>query len=161
MVEQGTEYGTFIQDELKHEYDRRDSVNSRAATAMTAASGLVTLVLAVVAIAKGKDYTLSGGGLTALVVALIALLSSAGFGVLAGINWRYKVTSIATMQNMLGSHWMDTEIAARNSAAQCNVVTINSLRKGTNIKFGFLLAAALGQLTAIIALTVTAFMVVR
>lgn len=160
MSDQGTEYADFIQDQLTHEYDRRDSVNGRAVTAMTSAAGLVTVVLAVVAVARGRDYTLSGAGLSWLVIALLALLFSAVLGVLAGINWRYDVTSVDTMRAMLTEHWTDTEVAARNITAYCDVVTINSLRRGTNIKFRFLVAAALAQVTAILSLSITGLVVI-
>ena len=58
--DQGSEYADFIKEELASEVGRRDAVNSRAGAAITSATGLVTLVLAVVAITKGKDYVLTG-----------------------------------------------------------------------------------------------------
>src|SRR6266567_1786266 len=95
--EQGTEFASFIQEELNQEYSRRDSVNSRAATSITASSGLVTVTLAVIAILKGKDFTLNGWALRWLIIALALLLMAAILAVLAGMNWKYKVGSTNTL----------------------------------------------------------------
>jgi hypothetical protein len=160
METQGTEYATFIENELKSEYDRRDSVNSRAATAVTSATGLVTVTLAVVAVLKGKEFTLHGGALIALFVGLFAFLASAVLAVLAGLNWRFDVTSIPTLHGMRSEHWTDTETTARNIVAYCNVETISTLREGTNMKAGFLVAASFAQVVAIMALATSALIVV-
>ena len=160
MAGQGSEYATFIENELKHEYDRRDAVNSRAAGAITAATGLVTIVLAVLAVLKGKDFTLTGGPLTAIAVALFALLAAAVLAILAGINWNYNVTTVDTMRQMLRDHWGDCDIDARNIAAHCNVETISSLRKGTNIKIRYLVAGAGAQVVAVLALSVSALLAI-
>ncbi|WP_163507694.1 hypothetical protein [Fodinicola acaciae] len=160
MGDQGAEYASFVQAELKHEYDRRDVVNSRAGTAIATASGLVTVTLAVVALAKGQSVTLGGVALVSLLVALFAFLASGVLAVLAGLNWRFKVTSIGTLHTMLADHWIDSETTARNQSATCNLQTINSLRAGTNIKTRFLLGAAFAQIAAILGLSVCVLFVV-
>lgn len=160
MADQGSEYATFIENELKHEYDRRDAVNSRAAGAITAATGLVTIVLAVLAVLKGKDFTLTGGPLTALAVALIALLVAAVLAILAGINPSHEVTTVDTMRKMLRDHWGDSEVDARNLVAGSNIQTIDSLRKGTNVKFRYLTGGAVVQVVAVLALSVSALLVI-
>ena len=160
MPDQGAEYARFIEAQLKSEYDRRDTVNSRAGAAITSATGLVTITLVVVAVLKGKDFTLHGGALVALFVAFFALLLSAAMAVLGGMNWRFQVTSVATMKAMVGERWGDSEVSARGVAAFCNVKTINTLRAGTNIKYRFLLAPAVAQLVAILALGTSALIVV-
>lgn len=160
MGEQGTEYATFIQNELKFEHDRRDTVNSRAATAVTSATGLVTVTLAVVAVLKGQHFTFQGAGLVLLATGLLAFLVSGLLAVLAGLNWRYDVTSIDTLRQMSIDHWIDRETTARSLIAQSNVHTINSLRAGNNIKFMFLLAAGFAQTAAILALSISVLIVV-
>jgi hypothetical protein len=160
MSDQGTEYAKFIEAQLKHEYDRRDTVNSRLNTAITSATGLVTVTLVVLAVLKGKDFTLRGAALTALFVALFALLIAAALGVFGGLNWNYKVTDVPTMQAMIDEHWMDTEVTARGIAALCNVQTINTLRKGTDTKYQFLHGSGIAQLVALLALGISAGVVV-
>lgn len=157
---QGSEFAAFLKDELANEISRRDSVNSRAATAITSATGLVTLVLAVVAIAKGKDYSVSGADLAALVAALVALLLSAVAAILAGLNWKYKAVSTGSMRRMVQDKWATAEVDARNATACCNVTAIESLRRATTVKFRFLIVAAIGQIVAILGLSVTTLLVI-
>ena len=159
-VDQGSEYADFIKEELASEVGRRDAVNSRAGAAITSATGLVTLVLAVVAITEGKDYVLTGAAVTTLAVGLFALLLSAVAAILAGLSWRHKALSTASMRAMLQSRWETAEVDARNQTAFARVVTIESLRRATNIKFRFLVAAGVGQVVAVLALSVTTVLTV-
>ena len=155
MSERGKQYAAFIEAELKAETDRRDSVNTRAATALTSAAGLVTLVLAVFAVLLGKDFRLAGltGWAKAyLAVALFALLGSAICAVVAGRPWRIKLTKPKTLYMMINEHWNDSEEDARNNIAYANVEVIASLRPGTNIKYKFLIAAGVCQIIAVAAL---------
>jgi hypothetical protein len=152
MTDQGRQYAAFIEAELKAEHDRRDSVNSRATSALTGSTGLVTLVLAIFAVFVGKDFTLTGWAKGFLVAALFALLLSACCAVFAGLAWRFEATSPETLQEMLGSHWTDSEVTAREITAYCNVVTLDSLHRGTEIKFNFLIAAGACQIAAVAAL---------
>lgn len=160
MSEQGTGWADFIHDQLDREYSRRDVLNTRAAVAVTSATGLVTIVLAVVAVIKGKDFTLTGGALVALCVAMLALLGSAVLAVLAGVSWRYRVTSTGSMRSMLADHWTDSEVDARYITAFCNLQTIASLRAGTTLKAHLLLAAAAAQVLAILAIATTTLILV-
>ena len=52
------------------------------------------------------------------------------------------------------------EVDARNQTAFARVVTIESLRRATIIKFRFLVAAGVAQVVAVLALSVTAFLTV-
>lgn len=159
MSAQGTEYATFVAAELKREVDRRDAVNSRAGTAVTSATGLVTVTLAVFAVLKGKDFVVHGGAFVALVVALLMLILSAALAVLAGLSWRYDVATPATLTLMLTTHWTDSEVSARNISARSNVRTLRTLRAGTNIKSNLLIAAGAGQVAAILALSFASLIV--
>lgn len=160
MSDQGVEYSTFIRTELGHEYDRRDAVNSRGTALITSATALITITLTVFAVLKGQDFRLHGLALAMIFIALFAFLSSAVLSILAGINWKYDVTSISTLRDMYDTHWTDSDVSARNVTAYCNVNTINSLRAGTNIKFRFLLWAAASQAFAVLALSVSAVAVI-
>jgi hypothetical protein len=154
-------YAAFIDAELKAENDRRTSVNTRAATALTGATGLVTLVLAVFAVlgarndvvlGAGKDFVLTGWAKAFLVVALAALLGSAACAVAAGFPWRQKLISPRTLHKMLTSHRNDAEDVATDAVAYCNVAVIESLRSGTSIKVRFLVGAGACQIAAVAAL---------
>ncbi|MFD4438441.1 hypothetical protein ACFWPK_01530 [Nocardia sp. NPDC058519] len=160
VADQGAGWAAFIHDQLDREYSRRDALNTRAAGAVTSATGLVTLVLAVVAVLKGKDFTLTGGALVALYVGMLALLGSAVMAVLAGVNWRYRVTSTDSMRAMLVDHWTDSEVSARYVSAYCNLETVTSLRAGTSVKARLLLGAAAMQVLAILSIATSALILV-
>jgi len=151
--EQGKEYAEFISAELKAENDRRTSVNTRAGATLTGAAGLVTLVLAVFAIFIGKEHpVLTGWAKGFLAAALFALLACAFCAVMAGLPWRFRVTTVATLNRMLEDHWGDHEVDARNATAHLNTLVLKSLRSGTTIKVRFLTAAGISQMLAVAAL---------
>jgi hypothetical protein len=103
MSDQGTQYSAYIEAQLQAELARRESVNSRSTTAITSSAGLVTLALAVFAVMIGKDFVLGGWAKGFLAAALLALLGSASFAVAAGFPWKIKLTSPATLRQMIGS----------------------------------------------------------
>ncbi|OYN78901.1 hypothetical protein [Mycolicibacterium sphagni] len=149
MSDQGEQYASYVEAELKAELARRDSVNSRSAAALTGAAGIVTLVLAVFAVLVGKDFVLTGLAKALLVLALLALLVSAVCAVVAGFPWRIKLTSPSTLKMMVRDRWADTEVTARGVAAYANYQVIQSLRPGTSTKFQFLLASGICQIVAV------------
>jgi hypothetical protein len=159
-ADQGKQYAAFIEVELKAENDRRDSVNSRAATALTGSTGLVTLVLAVFAVFVGKDFVLSGCARFWLAAALVCLLLAAISAVGAGVPWKSPAPTPNYLQSLLDDHWTVDEVAARNITAACNVDTIRGLRKGSKLKFWFLIAAHVFQALAATALVICTLLVV-
>ena len=152
--DQGRQYSEFVEAELAAEGARRDSVNSRAATALTGSAGLVTLVLAVFTVFIGKEFTLSGWPKWFLAMALIALLAAALCAVVAGVPWIAPATKAKTLHRFRTSRWGDTEVTARGMTAYCNAVGVERLRPGTRVKFYFLLAAHVCQAVAIAGLVV-------
>jgi hypothetical protein len=159
--EQGSQFAAFVEQELAEEYSRRESVTTRASVAITTSTGLVTVVRAVIAVVKGKDFTLKGWPLGTLVVALIFLLGAAVLAVTANMPWKaYKVAAIDDLRKLLDSHWKDTETDARSAVAQARIRTIETLRKSTPTRFRWLLASAWCQVGAVVFLGITAVTVV-
>jgi hypothetical protein len=158
--EQGSQFAAFIEDELAQEHSRREAVNTRAAVAITSSTGLVTVVLAVIAVSKGKDLTLKGWPLFTLAAALVCLLCAALLAIVASMTWRYKVASIVGLRQMVGSRWGSTEATARSVVAQARVKAIETLRQGNGTKYRWLLTSAYCQAAAILFLGVTAVIVV-
>lgn len=150
--DQGKEYSAFIQEQLHSEDKRRESVTTRAAGALTGATGLVTLVLAVFAVFLGKDFTLKGCAKNWLLVAIIALLIAAALAVVAGYPAKFDTPTAGTLGTMVNNRWLDHEVDARNIAAYINTALIVSLRKGTEKKMKWLFAAGTFQLLAVGAL---------
>ncbi|MDI9933162.1 hypothetical protein QM588_22315 [Rhodococcus sp. IEGM 1354] len=156
---QGVEYANHIQAALDAEYQRRDNFNSRAATVITSAVGLVSLTLVVYALVLGKDFKLSGAELYCMMAALVFLLLCAASGVLAGMSWSYDVAPASTLRDMITTRWMDDEVDARNCVAKTNIDTIESLRSGSTTKHRFLFTAYILQTVAIGALGLSAVFV--
>ncbi len=161
MDDQGGEYAAFVRDELDREYSRRDVVNARSATAITSVTGLVTLVVAAAAVVRGQGHLLQGFAALWLVVSVIALLAAGVLAVLAGLSWKFEVTSQATLSAMIGEKWGDREVTARSVVAQCNARTLASLRKGTNTKTRLLLWAYALQIAAIASLVADLIAVIQ
>lgn len=166
--DQGKQYAAFIEAQLAAETDRRNSVNSRAATTLTGATGLVTLALAAFVIFVGKDPVLSGPAKFCLAVALVALFFAAVSAVLAGLPWTSSATSPETMRsflrdtNLRGSQgWNNSEVTARNFTAQCNLRAIEVLRPGTKKKFIALIIANVFQILAVVFLVACTLFVVN
>ncbi|WP_431972546.1 hypothetical protein [Nocardia sp. bgisy134] len=155
MSDQGKEYAALVLAELKNEHDRRDLLNTRATSAATGSTAIVTVVLAVVSLLIGKDNPLSSSAKLALVVALSLLLVSAALAISAGLSWRSKSVSIVTMEKMLSTQWKDHEVDARNIVARCNLEAIRTLRQGTATKTQLLISAAATQILALVTLGVT------
>lgn len=155
--EQGTQYAAFIEAQLAAEYERRASVNTRAASTLTGCAGLVTVVLAVFAVLVGKDFVLSGPPRDYLAKALIALLAAALLAVLAGIPWTSSVPPLKLLRGFLNDPdpsqgpwgWTNDEVDAREWTAKCNLRTLASLRRGTSLKFVLLILAGLAQVVAV------------
>ncbi|MCV6972013.1 hypothetical protein [Mycobacterium bohemicum] len=145
-------YSAFIEAELRAEKDSRDSVNSRAATAVTSATALITLALAVIGVLVGKDRTFPACAQPFLLLSLAFLLGAGACAVAAGFPWRQRFVKARTLNKMLDAHRTDSEEDARYTVAYCNMVVLVSLRSGTTIKTRFLLVSAIFQILAIAAL---------
>jgi hypothetical protein len=163
MDEQGSEWVAFIAKELDREYDRRDRLNTRSATAITSATTLVTVALAVVAVLKGQHLVVSGVlQVGSLLGALLSLLAAAVLSILAGATRsRFEVAAVNDMNRMLGADlWGADNVDARNYTAQLNLVAIRSLRTGNGFKYRFLVLSLSTQAIGAFLLAVFAIAVV-
>lgn len=160
--DQGREWVQFIRTELDREYARRDTINSRSAGSVTAATALVTVSLAVVAIVKGQSYAVAGTlDVWLLAAALLFLLGAAVLSILAGATrGRFSLAAVNDMHRMLGDElWPINEVHARNYTAQLNLLAIRTLRAGNAIKYQFIVLALASQALGISLLAVFAVVV--
>lgn len=161
--DQGQQWSDFIAKELDREYQRRDTINTRAAASIAGPTALVTVALAVVAVVKGQHYTVGGAlNVWLLVVALVFLLASAVLGILAGAaRGAFRLANITDMNRMLGPElWATNEVDARNYTAQLNVLTIRTLRAGNTVKYRFLVLALTAQALGVFLLGMFAVLVI-
>ena len=147
--DQGTQYHAFVAEQLKAEYDRRTTLEARGLAVVTSSGTLVTLVFAVGAFALGKDFHPSRVGVVALGISLLLFIGAAVFGLLANFLRKYKIASAGTLSVMLTTHWIDSEVTARNVCAVLNSETLNSLRAGSNDKAQQVTCALVCQLFAV------------
>lgn len=158
---QGTQYASFIEAELKRENERRTAVIARAASVMTGSAGLVTLVLALIAVIIGKDTAITGGAEACVAIAVLALLGSAACSLQASRARRSnELTSVETLRELIGQqHWKDTEVTARYQTAHITIEQIERLRKGSAIRGKWLRAAGIMQVMAVAALGLSTLIV--
>jgi hypothetical protein len=160
--DQGRTYAAFIEAELKAERERRASLDARGLAVVTTSGGLVTLLAAVGAfVSANGNFRLPGNVVPWLIVTLAGFVVAATFGILANTNWRYKVIDRAGLDRMRVEHWEDDTAQAMITVAYINVTTIDSLRRGNNIKVGLATSALTAQLAALAALAVTVYLVLN
>ncbi|WP_232021890.1 hypothetical protein [Mycobacterium basiliense] len=116
---------------------------------MTSATALITLALAVFGLLVGKDHAFPECAQPLLVLALAFLLGAGASAVAAGFPWRQRFVKATTLDAMLNSRRNDSEEDARYTVSYCNVVSLVSLRSGTNTKTWLLLASGICQILAI------------
>ncbi|MGV0041676.1 hypothetical protein [Mycobacterium colombiense] len=161
MPESGSEiYGAFIEAELKAENERRDSANTRAASAVTSATGLATLTLAAVGVVVGKNKDFPGCAMPFLAFALFFLLGAGACAALAGLPWRQRFVNARTLDKMLNDRRNDPPEVARDIIAYSNAVSLISLRSALTIKMRLLLTSGVLQVFAIAALAACIWAVV-
>lgn len=158
-ADQGAEWSNFINRELDREYSRRDTVNTRAAAAVTSATTLITVTLAVLGVAKGSHYVIDGPLLLGLLAAaLLLLLVAALLSIVAGAVGRgFRVASEKDMRKMLSAElWPAHSIDVRWHTAELNITAIKTLRAGTSRKYRYLVTAHVVQATGVLLLGVFA-----
>ena len=160
MTAQGQYYADFIAAQLKDEFERRDWLNDAAISLVTRSTGLLTLVIAALAFLVGKTGNVPGLVEVCVVVAVIALLTSACLAVYLTLDYKFLIATTGTMRSMLTSHWNDSESRALHATAHCNLKTIETLRPGTRRKSRILKASGGCQVLAVLALAVCALAVV-
>lgn len=153
-LDRGTQYTAFIEAELKRESERRDSVNTRAVSAVTGSTALATLVLAVFAVMIGRDAIVHGPAKVSITVAVIALLLASGCAVQAARTRTAELVSIDNLKVLLTEeHWIkDNEPNARYHSCKYMLEEIKDLRSGTTKRGNWLRRSAVLQLVAVAAL---------
>lgn len=144
FADQGSAFTEHTQWHLEHELERRDAVNKRAAQVLASSTGIVTVVVALLAALKGKDAILSGAAAGLLAFAVFSLLFAALAALAAswpGPPFKYDAVSETTLDKMLTEHWTKSETTARAITARANLTSIISLRKTSGRKYWVLMVA--------------------
>jgi len=135
VTDQGEVYLVFVEGELKAERERRATFDSRG-QALVATSGVLVTLLSGIAAAVKAGTKLHPPPLAVGVVllALALFVVSAVLGIVAGWNRYYAVARYETLERMLGEHWKDREVDARNNVATVHARTIQALRDANRFK---------------------------
>jgi len=161
MSEQGKAYAAYVEGELQAERDRRSAFDARGLSLVTSSGSLATLLAAVATFATaGGRLVLSGGVRTAVIVSLLLFTVAAAFGIAVNWNRSYAVAKPSTLGQMVNERWAVDEVDARNYTASLNVVTVETLRRGNNVKARLLSAGLVAQLAAVLAVSVSVALVV-
>ena len=120
---------------------------------MIAGSGaLFAVATALVVFVRGKNYQPDRHWSWLFGLALVAYLLSAGTGLVASATHKTLAASPATLRTMLGEHWIDYEITAKNYVSHAKVNQIEGLRQGNNTKTKWLKRSLVLQVLAVAAL---------
>ena len=152
MAEQGETYAKFIEAELKAEDERKATLNSRALGIATTSSAFLALVFTLTVLVTGKDFKVSASGSRWILFALVLFAVASLLGLLASSLRAFVVIAPESLEALVGDHWTDEEVDARNQIAYLNVQTISTIRTGNNWK-ATLIGWGIGfQLSAILVL---------
>jgi hypothetical protein len=161
VSEQGRTYAAYVEGEVKAERDRRSAFDARGLSLVTSSGSLATLLAALATVATaGGRLVLSGPVRTALIVSLLLFALAAACGIAANWNRSYAVAKPSTLDRMVNDRWAVDEVDARNYVASLNVVTVQTLRHGNNVKARLLSAGLVAQLAAVLAVSVTVALLV-
>ena len=154
IAEQGKTYSTFIESELKAERDRRTSLDAKGLNVVTTSASLTTLLVTIGAFVTGRGaVVIPHESILPIIGTLAAFVLAAILGVFASAGRLYQISTPRTLAEMLGGHWRDNEVDARNNVSVLNVKTIDSLRQGNNCKVQLILAAVVIQVVGLVVLS--------
>lgn len=160
--DQGEVFAAYIARELDAERDRRKTLDARGVSVVTVSAALVALLSAASGFASAAtDVEPPESAIGPLTIALLALAAAAACGILATFLWKYNVANTTTLNKMVNEKWPTTEVDARNSTAQLDVIAISSLRSRNAVKARFIIAALMFQVAGLIALAIAVYKVLQ
>ena len=134
-------------------HDRRKMMDGRGATIVTANSAILALVLGLTVVVSGKDFRLASGfAATAMLLALLAFLVSAGVAIwVQSYGLSFNTVDPACLKDLVTSEkfWNDrVEVAVREDAFQ-QVETISTLVRANAVKSKWVTISLLAQFMAV------------
>lgn len=157
----GARYASFVEQELKAEWNRRATLDGRGQAVVTTSAALVALLGAVGAIViNRKGFTMPAVTRYPLLSALILFVVATGLGIVVTVNFRYEVASKESLAE-LPAHLSDADDVALDNIVVINVTTIVTLRHGNDKKAALALIALFAELGALLSLAATVFLAVN
>lgn len=157
----GAIYAEFVKELLASEDKRREHLEGRGAAAIGVSGTLVTLLLALGALAREKvDFPLPEAASGGLSVAVIAFVASGAFGVLTYAPQRIRLTDPEALVRLLPTLW---ELGHEHSVKKTTAARLEQFmvtQKANDWKARALAAAVLVQIVGIGALAVAVLVIV-
>lgn len=160
--EHGTTYQEYIQRQLSDERERFSSLEDKANSLISGSGTLVTLILAIGALATDRTTDTLNAGMRASAICSLVLFVLAAIAGLSAIRTRkYSVPTADALDDMRKREdvWARAEPAARGIVIQFDISTIRTLREVNNDKAWWVARGRLMQVLAVAALTVAAVIV--
>jgi hypothetical protein len=152
VTDAGTAYGQLIADQLSEERNRKASLEARGVTTVTAAGTLVTLLFALTAgVTAAPGFKLPAGADVPLLLALIAFVIAAIFGLTTNLPLRYREPTARGLAKLVDARfWAAPARIGELRVAELQVALIAAMRSANNLKVRLLIFAIAAELIAII-----------
>jgi len=148
----GAAYGLLITDQLTEERNRKASLEARGITAVTAAGTLVTLLFALTAgLTAAPGFKLPAGADVPLLLAVIAFVIAAVFGLTTNLPLRYQEPTVRGLMKLVDARfWLAPAEIGELRVAGAQVALIAAMRSANNLKVRLLILAIATELIAIV-----------
>lgn len=150
----GSSYGELIQDQLVEERNRKESLERRGASVLTASASLGTLLFAVSAATREATNWTDQTGVVVL-VALVLLILAAFFGALT--NWLHDYRELdpdEVTRLLREEYWSADVVVGDRRTAEFRGNQLRAIRDKNNGKAAKLKVAIALQLAGVAAVTV-------
>jgi hypothetical protein len=143
----------FVKDLLTVEDKRRDSLEARGSSMITASAALVTLLVALGAfVTNRRDFKLPDATRAPLSVAVVAFVVAAVLGIATYIPQPARMTDPVALSDLLPEYWPKGNDFAQKKITVTRLEQLATLQKANDWKARALLAAVVAQLVAVGAL---------
>jgi hypothetical protein len=147
----GAAYGQLIADQLTQERSRKTSLESRGVTVITTSGTLVTLLFGLTAgLTAASGFKLPSGAKLPLLLALIAFVIAAGFGILTNMPLRYQEATPEGLGKLVNAkYWTAPATTGELGVAAAQVALLSAARSADNLKVRLLIVAISAELLAV------------
>jgi hypothetical protein len=147
----GAAYGQLISDQLTQERSRKTSLEARGVTVITTSGTLVTLLFGLTAgLTAVSGFKLPGGAKLPLLLALIAFVVAAGFGIVTNMPLRYQEVTPQGLAKLVNARfWTAPPTVGELRVAAAQVALLSAARSANNLKVRLLIVAIAAELLAV------------
>lgn len=146
----GAAYESLISDQLAEERKRKESLEQRAAFALTSGGGFVTLTLGIAAlVTRAQDFALPENARTLLLAAVVAFGLSAAAAIAANVPFRYLEVDEADIRASVETYWDGSRLWAEQAVSLALIDVLEAARKGNGTKAIFVVLALLTEASAL------------